>query len=878
MKGDSPKAIYLDEYRVPDYLIETVDLEFQLDEEVTTVTANIRFIKKKEVPLVLNGQELRLVSLKLNDRELAEDEYQIEEESLTIQQVPDQFELQVITELQPQSNTSLEGLYQSSGNFCTQCEAEGFRKITWFPDRPDVMAIYTVRIVADRELYPVLLSNGNLVDEGELDNNRHWVKWHDPHKKPSYLFALVAGRLKYIEDTYRAMNDKDICLRIYVEAGNIEKCDHAMRSLKKAMQWDEEKYGLIYDLDIYMIVAVNDFNMGAMENKGLNVFNSKYVLASPQTATDSDYDGIESVIAHEYFHNWTGNRVTCRDWFQLSLKEGLTVFRDQEFSSDMTSRAVKRIQDVRVLRSYQFAEDAGPMSHPVRPQSYVEINNFYTVTVYNKGAEVVRMYQSLFGEKGFRKGMDLYFCRHDGHAVTTDDFCAAMADANKFDLTRFKRWYSQAGTPEVKVTDEFNQQTGRYILRMKQSCHETADKSAKEPFFIPVVTALLDDSGQSITPVSNTGLNFDSSGNMILVLSEPMHEFVFTGLDRKPVPSLLRGFSSPVRLEYNYQDEELAFLMVHEADDFNRWEAGQNLILRSINRLISQKLCGEFGDMDPLLYTSIRGLLHNKTIDKGIVAEILTLPSENYMAELQHQEVNVEVIHLALEHLKTSLASELKDVMTECYQDNNHGGEYCFNSESVAGRNLKNTLLSYLMQLDDGEILVMCEKQYSEGNNMTDVIAALACLANVEGEYKQEVLDDFYRKWQSDPLVLDKWFSIQARSRARDTLKRVQTLLEHDAFSIRNPNRVRSLIGSFASGNPFYFHNNDGAGYRLVADQVLRLDEINPQVAARMLQSFSRWKRYDQTRRGLMQEHLNRILTHDGLSRDCYEIASKTLS
>jgi len=878
MKGDSPKAIYLDEYQAPDYLIDTVDLDFDLTEEVTTVTATLVIEKQTAAPLVLNGQELELVSVTVDGRLLDEGEYSCDEDSLSLDGLPDRCRLEIVTRIKPQENTSLEGLYQSSGNFCTQCEAEGFRKITYFLDRPDVMAVYTVNITADRDLYPVMLSNGNLVDQGELDNNRHWVKWHDPFKKPSYLFALVAGHLKFIEDSYQAMDGRDIRLRIYVEPENIEKCDHAMLSLKKAMIWDEQKYGLVYDLDIYMIVAVNDFNMGAMENKGLNVFNSKYVLASPQTATDTDYDGIEGVIGHEYFHNWTGNRVTCRDWFQLSLKEGLTVFRDQEFSSDMTSRSVKRIQDVRTLRAYQFTEDAGPMAHPVRPQSYVEINNFYTVTVYNKGAEVVRMYQSLFGIDGFRQGMDLYFNRHDGQAVTTDDFCAAMADANQYDLTQFKRWYSQAGTPEIKITDEYNAATSTYTLTMKQHCPETADKSAKDAFFIPVVIGLINEEGVNLRPEMDDDRVIDEHGNILLVLKDPEQAFVFNNITTKPVPSLLRGFSAPVKIEYAYSDDELIFLMLNDSDDFNRWQASQELIQNAIQSLIDAYTQGNEAKVKSTLIDALRSILQNDKLDKGIVAEIFTLPTESYMAELQTGEVDVDAIHHSLESLKSIFASKLKETLLAVIMKNDDPSDYTFDSHSVAARSLKNAALSLLTYLKDEASQSLCLQQFQRQHNMTDVMTALKCIADFNDGIRQPVFDQFYDQWQSDPLVMDKWFTLQAQSNASDTLARVQQLLEHEAFSIKNPNKVRSLLGVFASRNPYFFHDRSGKGYELIADQILILDSMNPQVAARLLQSFTRWKRYDAERQDRMKQQLEKILAHEGLSRDCYEIASKSLS
>ena len=877
MKGDTPKAIYLEQYQPPAFSIESVDLQFNLEEEKTTVTSRLVFIKLNDEPLQLHGQELKLISVELDNNPLTEEDYVLDEDSLTIAGVPDRFVLEIINEIKPHENLSLEGLYQSSGNYCSQCEAEGFRKITYFLDRPDVMSIYTVTIIADKDLYPVMLSNGNRIDEGKLDGNRHWVKWYDPFKKPSYLFALVAGDLRFIEDHYQSMDGRDICLRIYVEPENIDKCDHAMQSLKKAMKWDEDKFGLVYDLDIYMIVAVNDFNMGAMENKGLNVFNSKYVLASPATATDSDYDGIESVIAHEYFHNWTGNRVTCRDWFQLSLKEGLTVFRDQEFSCDMTARSVKRIQDVRILRAHQFAEDAGPMAHPVRPQSYVEINNFYTVTVYNKGAEVVRLYQSLFGVEGFRRGMDLYFCRHDGQAVTTDDFCAAMADANKTDLTQFKRWYDQAGTPEIKVSDTYSPETKQYTLKMTQSCPDTAGQTNKNPFYIPILTALLSVDGHVIDAQSSDDISVDDNGNRILILKETEQEFVFHHVNSQPVPSLLRGYSAPVKLDYAYTNEELAILMNHDGDDFNRWEASQNLLLNTIDEMLQQRQSGQAYSVNPLLVASLQNILSRGDLDKGIIAEILTLPSESYLADRQTEAVDVDAIHHTLEALKTLLAQALKEPLMACYITNQDTSVYRFETEAVASRSLKNRALAYLMQLGEDDIVSLCKTQYRQANNMTDTIAALHLLANEENDSKQAFLDDFYQQWHNDPLVLDKWFAIQAGSKATDTPARVQQLLKHDAFSIKNPNRVRSLISSF-TGNPAHFHQASGDGYRFVADQILALDDINPQVAARILQAFSRWKRYQPQRKVLMQAQLERILGHEGISRDCYEIASKTLA
>jgi len=877
MRTDTPKTIYLKDYQPPSYLIESVDLEFTLSEDHTIVNAVLEVRKQTDSPLVLDGKELELLSVSINEIPLSEDQYCVEDDSLTIFQCPDDFGLRIETRIYPGKNLSLEGLYQSSGNFCTQCEAQGFRKITYYPDRPDVMATFRVKIIADRDLYPVLLSNGNKVNTGTLDNNLHWVEWHDPYKKPCYLFALVAGKLEYIEDKFTTMTGREVCLQIYVEPENINKCDHAMQSLKKAMLWDEQKYGLAYDLDIYMIVAVNDFNMGAMENKGLNVFNSKYVLASPETATDDDYDGIESVIAHEYFHNWTGNRVTCRDWFQLSLKEGLTVFRDQEFSCDMTSRTVKRIQDVRVLRSHQFAEDAGPMSHPVRPSSYVEINNFYTVTIYNKGAEVVRMYQSLFGVEGFRRGMDLYFSRHDGQAVTTDDFCTAMADANHADLTQFRRWYDQEGTPIVDITDHYDSTTRQYTIEMKQHCPSQKGQDDKLPFYIPVICSLYDaESGQLLSVKSDSEFTVNAKNEMVLILDAPSKIFVFNEIKNKPAASLLQGFSAPVVVNYAYNDEHLAFLIKHDNDEFNRWEAGQTLLLNTLQEYIDGKGNNEL-NISHTLIDALKSLLMDKMLDKGLIAEIICLPSENYLAELQKSVVDVTLIHTALDLLKTKLAQILKQEFTDTYEQHSQVVSYSFDSESVSARRLKNVALSYLMTLNDPAINELCVKQYQNASNMTDSMAALGCITDSQIPNKHAFLDDFYQKWKDDTLVLDKWFGLQARSTSEDTFERVQELMSHIAFSINNPNKVRALIGSFAMGNPVCFHREDGAGYQFLADQIIRLDDINPQVAARMLHAFTRWKRYDPARQLLMKKQLERVIQHEGLSSDCYEIGSRTL-
>jgi aminopeptidase N len=778
--------------------------------------------------------------------------------------VPEQFSLTIVTRIYPQRNTSLEGLYQSSGNFCTQCEAQGFRKITYYQDRPDVMSVFSTNIIADKQKYPVLLSNGNLMDTGELADGRHWALWKDPFHKPAYLFALVAGNLLHVEDHYSTQSERDVTLRIYTEPHNIAKCDHAMQSLKRAMQWDEQRFGLEYDLDIYMIVAVDDFNMGAMENKGLNVFNSKLVFASPETATDFDYMSIESVIGHEYFHNWTGNRVTCRDWFQLSLKEGLTVFRDQEFTSDLHSRSVKRIEDVRKLRTLQFAEDASPMAHPIRPASYMEINNFYTMTVYEKGAEVVRMYQTLLGRDGFRKGMDLYFKRHDGQAVTTEDFLAAMADANHVDLSQFQRWYDQAGTPVVEASMRYDADEQTCTLSFKQSCPATPESAEKQPYLIPIAVGLLDKNGKDLV------------GNQVLRLTEREQSFSFTGIASKPVPSLLRGFSAPVRLQYPYSEDDLIFLMKYDSDSFNRWDAGQRLAMQTLLQLLSDQQQGRGIGLEHEFISAFQTVLNDSSLDYALRAETLSLPSEADIAELA-QPANPEAIHQAREFMYSTLAKALRFDLERFYSALQEDGAYRVDSKSIGQRGLKNICLDYLGRINDESIQQQCLLQYRQANNMTDALAALAVLNQIDCPQRQQALDEFEQRWQQDPLVMDKWFALQATSALTNTLERVKALTQHKLFDIRNPNKVRALIGSFAMRNPLHFHAEDGSGYDFLTEHVLQLDAINPQIASRMVRPLMNWRQYEAQRSQLMREHLEQIKAHQGLSPDVYEIVTKSL-
>jgi len=879
MKNDSPQAIYLKDYIPPAFLIDTVDLRFELGEDATLVRSRLALrrnpMRTEQNALVLDGQQLELVELRLDGRTLAPDNYTVDADHLTLLQAPPAFELEITTRIYPHKNTALEGLYQSSGNFCTQCEAEGFRKITYFLDRPDVMAVYTTTVVADKTRYPVLLSNGNCIDSGDLPDGRHWAKWHDPFQKPAYLFALVAGHLQRITDTFTTHSGREVALHIYVEPENINQCDHAMASLQKAMAWDEATFGREYDLDIYMIVAIGDFNMGAMENKGLNVFNTKYVLAKPETATDADYQGIEGVIGHEYFHNWTGNRITCRDWFQLSLKEGLTVFRDQEFTADMSSRPVKRIDDVRILRSAQFPQDAGPMAHPVRPDSYIEINNFYTVTVYNKGAEVIRMMQTLLGRTGFRRGMDLYFERHDGQAVTTDDFVKAMEDANSVDWEQFRRWYTQAGTPEITAQGSYDSDTRCFTLTLRQFCPPTPGQDHKEPFHIPVALGLLDPEGRSL-PLQLENESEPAGDYRVLELCEAEQQFHFINVPDSPLPSLLRDFSAPVKLQAEYKDDDLMFLLAHDSDPFNRWEAGQQLAIRTLLRLVEDRQQGRSWSLPEAFSGAFGQTLSASDKDPALLARILTLPDEIYLAE-QMQVVDVDGLHDARQFVQRMLAERLNESLAAVYDTYNQSEEYRIDAKSMGQRSLKNRCLDYLMQLDDSEWRQRCLQQFRSAANMTDQLSALGLLVNCDCSERSEALAHFEQRWGKEPLVIDKWFSLQAMSRLPGTLSEVKRLMNHPAFTIKNPNKVRALIGAFCHSNPVRFHAADGSGYAFLREQVLTLNSMNPQIAARLVGAFTRWRKYDANRQALMQAELKGILATPDLSPDVYEIVAKSL-
>ncbi|QPK62754.1 aminopeptidase N [Methylomonas sp. LL1] len=880
MRDAAPNTVYLKDYTPPEYLIDNVELNFELDETRTLVHSRLSIRRNPQckaggVSLVLMGEELELISISLDGKPLADADFSVSQEAMTIHTVPQDrlFAISIENRINPQANTALEGLYLSSGMLCTQCEAQGFRKITWFLDRPDVMTRFQTTLTADKSLYPVLLSNGNKIAQGELDNNLHWVRWEDPFAKPCYLFALVAGQLECVSDSFTTISGRSIALEIFVEQHNVDKCAHAMQSLKNAMSWDEETYGLEYDLDLYMIVAVDHFNMGAMENKGLNVFNTKFVLARPDTATDSDYEHIEGVIGHEYFHNWSGNRVTCRDWFQLSLKEGFTVFRDQQFSGDRTSPAVKRIEDVNALRTRQFAEDAGPLSHPVRPEAYIEINNFYTLTVYEKGAEVVRMLHTLLGAEGFRKGCDLYFKRHDGQAVTCEDFINAMESANGVELSQFRRWYSQAGTPVLTVEQRYDADSQKLYLTIQQGCPATPNQPVKQPLHIPVKLGLLASDG-SAAPLHWNGQTHDE---VTLSLTEAEQTFVFEQLSEQPLVSLLRGFSAPVNLKMPRSQEQLAFLLRHDSDTFNRWEAGQQLACQIIFKLIDDLQNDRGLRLDPVMIEAFHGVLAEEGDDLSYRALLLSLPEESYLAG-QMAVIDVDAIHQAREFVKSSLAEALQTDFQRLYDRHHRDESGCFDAGAVGRRRLKNVCLSYLIKREAADYYRLAEQQFRGSRNMTDQMAALTVIVNSHHPAKVDCLDHFYQQWQQEALVIDKWFALQASSSMPDTFATVQRLMRHPAFDIKTPNRVRALIGAFSQSNPLHFHAKNGEGYRFLADQVLVLNSLNPQIASRMVSGLAQWRRYDAERQELMQQQLQRIIAAEHLSKDVYEIASKSLA
>lgn len=873
-----PQPVYLSDYQPPAYRVTHTELTFDLDPAATRVKARLLMERHPEAnanaPLVLNGEHLKLISLAIDATPLDAAAYELDDEVLRIAQVPEHFVLESEVEIAPQENTALEGLYQSNGMYCTQCEAEGFRRITFYPDRPDVMATFKVTVIGDQQQEPILLANGNPIERGELEGGRHFVTWEDPHPKPCYLFALVAGNLHSVEDHFTTMSGRDVTLQIWVEKENLDKTEHAMASLKRAMAWDEQAYGREYDLDLFMIVAVNDFNMGAMENKGLNIFNSAAVLTHPQTATDAAFQNVEGIVAHEYFHNWSGNRVTCRDWFQLSLKEGFTVFRDQCFSADTNSAPVKRIQDVSFFRTAQFAEDAGPTAHPIRPDHFIEITNFYTLTIYEKGAEVVRMLRNLVGEESFRRGSDLYFERFDGQAVTIEDFVGCMAEASGEDFSQFMRWYSQAGTPDIDAHGEYDYVQGEYHLTLRQRTPATPGQPDKLPLHIPVRMGLVGTkSGQDLTLT----LNGEKLGkDAVIHLRDDEQTFVFTDVAEAPVPSLLREFSAPVKLHYPYSREDLAFLLTHDSDGFNRWDAGQRLALLALDDLIAAHRNGVEKVMDSRVVDAFRALLSGPMSDKAVLAEMLTLPSEAYIAE-QQPIVDVDAIHAAREFVRQSLAVALRDEFMAIYEANVTEEAYAPTPEQIAQRSLKNVALSYLMSIEDEQGLALCESQFAADHNMTDVRQALTLLVHSDrDDLASPALKAFGEKWSHDPLVMDQWFTVQVSRPQPDVLERVKYLMQHPAFSLKNPNRVRALVGAFAQ-NRVNFHRLDGQGYQLLADVVIELNRLNPEIAARLITPLTRWQRFDETRQALMRSELERI-KQQPLSSNVYEVVEKALA
>lgn len=875
-----PRETFLADYQVPNYLVDQVSLHFDLGRSETKVRSVLSMRRNpagQGGDCILDGEQMELMSIKLEGRLLQGNEYQRTDKNLLISAVPEKFDLEIETIIQPDKNTALEGLYHSGDLLCTQCEAEGFRRITYYPDRPDVMSVFTVSIAADREEWPIMLSNGNLEKQGQFEDGRHWVRWHDPHPKPAYLFALVAGNLHRQRDSFITMSGRTVALEIYVDPENSHKCDHALMSLKQAMKWDEETYGREYDLDVFMIVAVNDFNMGAMENKGLNVFNSACVLASPETATDRDFYTIQSIVGHEYFHNWSGNRVTCRDWFQLSLKEGFTVLRDQQFSADMNAASVQRIEDVNQLRTMQFAEDAGPMAHPVRPASFIEISNFYTVTIYEKGAEVVGMIKTIVGDAGFRKGTDLYFDRHDGQAVTTDDFVKAIEDANNVNLSQFKHWYAQAGTPILSIRTEYDVVRQQFTINIKQDCPATPDQQHKLPFHIPVAVGLLDKQGQPIALQQHGQTEPNTEETIVLSIIEAEQQFTFINIASEPVLSLLRGFSAPVKVELVRSNAELAFLMANDTDSFSRWDAGQQLLINILMQLVETAKQGSTLTLPIELIEQFAKVLTDADSEPALVAKMLLLPSENYLAA-QQKPSDVDAIHTARSFVKKELAVKLKQQFSELYSSLNTKAVYVFNADAMAKRSLKNICLDYLMVTGDPMQIQRCLKQMKQADNMTDTLAGLSSLVEQTGPESEHALRAFYEQWQHDKQVVDKWLAVQAQSSLPNALIRVKGLMKHPAFSITNPNNVRSLIGQFCRNNPINFHAIDGSGYQFLAEQILVLDKLNPQIAARQLGAFNSWRQYDARRQELMKNALNSIAEESDLSADVYEIVTKYLA
>jgi aminopeptidase N len=873
MRTEEPRTVKLKDYRAPEYRISETAIDFMLDGDVTRVTARSKVERTgADAPLILNGERLSLVSVAIDGQRLSEADYKVDDETLTIAKIPRNFSLEVVSETSPIKNTSLEGLYTANGIFCTQCEAEGFRRITYFLDRPDNLATYTTRIEAAKGAYPVLLSNGNLVSRGDLPGGRHFAVWNDPFPKPCYLFALVAGDLGVLEDEFITASGRKVDLKIYVEHGNEPKVAYAMDSLKRAMKWDEEKYGREYDLDIFMIVAVSAFNFGAMENKGLNIFNDKLLLASPETATDDDYARIESVVAHEYFHNWTGDRITCRDWFQLSLKEGLTVFRDQSFSADQRSAGVKRIEDVRLLRMRQFQEDAGPLAHPVQPQSYITIDNFYTATVYEKGAEVIGMLKTLVGDDGYRKATDLYFTRHDGQAATVEDWVRCFEDACGRDLSQFRLWYAQSGTPTVEAKGEYDSAGKTYTLTLKQSLGPTPGQPNKKPMQIPVRVALVGPRG--VLPLTLEGENARGPEERVLELTDAERKFVFVDVAEPPLLSIGRGFSAPVHFKTPADRRARAELMRRDNDDFNRWEAGRSLAMEVLLEMAKAAGSGAKPIADRLFIDALADVLDSADRDPAFAAQILSPPLENELA-LEMNKPDPDAIHAARVALVRQIASVHLDRIGSLYRKKSEA-VFSPNAHSAGLRALRNVCLRYLTSDDDEEAAGCADAHYRGATNMTDMIAGLAALARMNSSRRDLAFAHFHDRFRNDPLVLDKWMSLQAGSCLPGTAAAVRALMKHPAFDIRNPNRVRSLVGAF-SANHLRFHASDGSGYALLGETIRELDKINPQLAARTAGCFEAWRRYDVGRQALMKSELEAMTKMEGLSSNLFEVATKML-
>ena len=868
----TPEKIYLKDYTSPPFFIDQADLTFEIKEDQTRVSSKLKIRKNRDIaddttPLILDKGDFKIVSVVADGMILMEKEYESDDEFFKLAKTPDEFELEIKNILTPRDNTRLEGLYTSGKVICTQCETQGFRKITPFFDRPDVMAVYSCTIIADKTKYPVMLSNGNLVKSGPLDSNRHFVTWKDPFKKPCYLFALVAGDLAHIKDEFKTCSNRAVDLKIYSEKENIDKCGHAMKSLKQAMEWDEKRFGLEYDLDLYQVVAINDFNAGAMENKGLNIFNSKYVLADHKTATDEDFMNIQRVIGHEYFHNWTGNRVTLKNWFQLSLKEGLTVFRDQEFSSDLNSRGVQRISNIRTLRTHQFPEDAGPMAHPVRPESYIKMENFYTMTLYEKGSELVRMIHQLLGEENFQNGITLYFQKFDGMAVTIEDFVSVMQETSNINLEQFKLWYSQSGTPTVKMSRSYDDQLKRLKITFTQKTTPDKNQDIKKPFHIPVKLEILDAKGNHIT----------SDNRKLIELKKNQETFIFDNIPERSLPSVFRQFSAPVKFETDFTNDELAFFMANDSDEFNRWDAAQTLFFNEIRNIVhsihSEK---KLSVSSSLIHAFQKALLDEKT-DRAFLASALSLPVETEIKD-HFDKIDVCAIHQARKFLKQEIAEQLKNRFWDTIDLCSKSDALSLSHDAMADRSLKNLALSYLGSLKEKDTTHLVLKHYESAENMTDELAGFKILADINCDIKSHAVDRFYEKWKKDDLVLDKWFAVQAGSALDDTRDSVKQLLEHPKFSIKNPNKVRSLIYMFAMNNQINFHHIKGTGYKFTADQIIALDSINHQVAARLASCFNHWKRYDDQRRSLMKKELERTASVQTLSKNVYEIVSNALN